>query len=171
MARIVCFIDSAALVGAVRHGLSGREHALFPLPSSRLTDDLRRTVRQLSPDLFLLELTHALDNPHLFIFLRADAATRDVPVVVLAAGQKLALYAEALGADDFLSSAFGPAELNAVVNRLAPHRRPQPATLQLPPLPPTKEPVLQGRRRRVKLCRAALRGATIPALVPALALA
>ncbi|HWQ15511.1 MAG TPA: response regulator [Roseiflexaceae bacterium] len=170
MARIVCFSDSAALVRAVRLGLSGREHAIFPLPGSRLTDDLRRTVRQLAPDIVLLELSQTLDNPHLFIFLRADEATRNVPVIVLASSPQLDLYATALGADGFLSSTFTPDELVRALAPFIPRRAPA-----LQPLP-APEPAASPARRTPAPARSAIRAPEprlpgIPALAAALALA
>lgn len=102
MARIVCFSDSLALVRTMRQGISSREHSLFPLPGSQLSEELRRTVRKLAPDVIMIELTRALDNPHLFFFLRSDAATRNVPLIAVAANPELEPYAAALGADGFL---------------------------------------------------------------------
>ena len=141
MARIVCFSDSPALVRTVRHGLTGRDHALFPLPGSQLSDSLRRTVRQLAPDVVLLELTSTLDNPFLFFFLRSDAATRDVPVIVVTADGDLAPYADALGADGFLSDLRPEALARALSRHL-----PQPAPIHIPTLPtvlPRRAPTLR----------------------------
>lgn len=170
MARIVCFSDSAALVRAVRLGLSGREHAIYPLPCSRLTDDLRRTVRQLAPDVILLELSHALDNPHLFIFLRADAATRNVPIVVLSPSPQTDLYAGALGADAFLCSPFTAEQIDRTIQLYLP----LPAPVGLPPLhqPAPAAEAAQPARHAPRPARAAEpRLPSIPALIPAMALA
>jgi CheY-like chemotaxis protein len=152
MARIVCFTDSAALVRAVRLGLADREHAIHPLPASLLTDDLRRTVRQLTPDLVLLELTRSADNPHLFFFLRSDEATRSVPVVMLAPNAHMEFHASALGAEAFLTTDFAPADLRSTIAPLLGANgspplpfAPQP-TIELPPrhaprrIEPTREP-------------------------------
>jgi CheY-like chemotaxis protein len=179
MARIACFSDNPALVRAVRLGLSGREHAIFPLPSSRLTDDLRRTVRHLAPDIVLLELSHALDNPHLFIFLRADQATRHVPVIVLSSSPQLDLYAAALGADGFLSSAFTADELARALAPFVPSPSLAHPPLHLPaPHPaPTGESAPLPAHRSSPLSHPATRRASepripaIPALTAALALA
>ena len=165
MARIACFSDSPATVRAAHLGLSGREHAIFPLPSSRLTDDLRRTVCQLAPHIILLELSHSLDNPHLFIFLRSDAVTRDVPIIVLSPSEQLELYATALGADGFLRSPFSALELAGAVAR---HIAPEGIILPEPTIevPPRRTPVPAAAR-----ARSSSRSTSIPALVPALALA
>lgn len=170
MARIACFSDSATLVRETRLGVGDREHAIYPLPSSQLTDDLRRTVRQLAPDIALLELTHALDNPHLFIFLRADAATRDIPIVVISSSEQLELYAAALGADAYLRSPFTPEQLAQVLEPyIGPLHTPAPQVVELPAPRPARRvpapPLMLPRRRAAEAIGA------IPALAPALALA
>ncbi len=59
MTQVVCFSDSAAVISAVRQGLTAEEVVVHTLPASRLTDELRQMVRALTPDLFLLELSQA----------------------------------------------------------------------------------------------------------------
>jgi len=102
MTRIVCFSDSAATVHLVRQGLSGREHTLHVMAASQLTSDLRQTVLRLSPDVILLELSQAIDNPHLYFFLRSDQATRHIPIILLSSGARLEQQAAMLGADGYL---------------------------------------------------------------------
>jgi len=137
MARIVCFTDSLTLVRTVCQSITSRDHTLFPLPGSQLTDHLRRTVCRLAPDVILVEVTRALDNPHLFFFLRSDEATRHVPLIVLAANAEVEPYAAALGADGFLSELrpelivhaldhFLPASVSVYTVPAAPQRRPRP---------------------------------------------
>jgi CheY-like chemotaxis protein len=161
MARIVCFADSAALARAVRHELTDREHAIHSLPASRLTEDLRHTVRQLAPDLVLLELNRAPDNPHLFFFLRADQATRTVPIVMLAPAPHMHFHAAALGADGFLTTDFAPNDLRRLVAPLLPAPVPAVPALDLP-LRPAPIPA-----RRSEPLRDALRSIAIPALATA----
>ena len=72
MARIICFSDSAAVIHAVQQGIDQGEHTIHLLSASRLNGELRETVARLAPDIILLELSHATDNPHLYFFLRAD---------------------------------------------------------------------------------------------------
>lgn len=102
MARVVCLSDTLSLVRAIHHELAQSEHMLRPLPCSRLNDALRYAIRQASPDIILLELAPTLDNPHVYFFLRADEATRDIPVILLSSLAHMEVYAEALGADGFL---------------------------------------------------------------------
>ena len=102
MARIVCFTDNTTVARVVQHELTDRQHALHFLSSSRLTDDLRQSVRRLAPDVILLELSQTIDNPHLYFFLRSDKATRNTPIIILSSGARLAQQAAMLGADGYL---------------------------------------------------------------------
>src|SRR5215475_12536912 len=124
MTRIICFSDSAATIGLVRQGLSGREHTLHIMAASRLTNDLRQTVQRLAPDVILLELSQTIDNPHLYFFLRSDQATRHIPVIVLSSGGRLAQQAAMLGADGYLQRPFLADQLMSMV---ATHLAPQSA--------------------------------------------
>src|SRR3954466_7299478 len=102
MAHIICFSDTAAVIHAVQQGLNSTEHTIHLLTASRLTSELRETVQRLAPDIILLELSHATDTPHLCFFLRSDRATRNIPIILVSAGQSLAQQAEILGADGYL---------------------------------------------------------------------
>lgn len=122
MAQVVCFSDSAAVISAVRQGLTAEEVVVHTLPASRLTDELRRMVRALAPDLFLLELSQALDNPHIYFFLRSDDATRNIPVILILAGSRLEQHARMLEADGYLQRPFVAAQVRqAVSGMIAPH--------------------------------------------------
>lgn len=83
MSRIVCLSDTVSLVRLAREEVTACGHLLTPLPGARLNDALRRAVRQAAPDVVLFELTNALDNPHIYFFLRSDQATRHIPVILL----------------------------------------------------------------------------------------
>jgi CheY-like chemotaxis protein len=115
MARIICFSDSAAMIHAVQQGLDEGEHTVHLLSASCLNDELRETVQGLAADVILLELSHATDNPHLYFFLRADRATRNTPIIVVSAGQRLAQQAEILGADGYLQRPFAADQLRGAV--------------------------------------------------------
>jgi len=115
MARVVCLSDSVSLVRAVREEIAAWGHTLYPFPCSRLNDALRQAVRQASPDVILLELTGATDNPHIYFFLRADQFTRNVPVIFLSASPDLAMFAEALGANGSLRIPFERAMLRRML--------------------------------------------------------
>jgi two-component SAPR family response regulator len=118
MARIICFADNAAVVHAVQQGFVEGEHSICLLSASRLTSELRRTVQNFAPDLILLELSHATDNPHLYFFLRADQTTRNTPIILVSSGKRLAQQAEMLGADGYVERPFLSEQLRTV---LKPH--------------------------------------------------
>lgn len=106
MARIVCFADSPAVISAVCQELSGREHDFHFMAASQLTGELRRAVQRLAPEVILMELSQAIDNPHLYFFLRSDQATRSIPIILLSGGAWLAQQAAMLGADGYLQRPF-----------------------------------------------------------------
>lgn len=141
MARIVCLSDTLSLVRAIRQELAGGEHSVQLLPCSRLNDALRQAVRQAAPDIVLLELTHTLDNPHIYFFLRADQATRHVPVVLLSSMPHIDVYADALGADGFVHTPLNGTELRLALDACLGMRR---------SFPPHREPA---RRRAVPIAR------------------
>jgi len=124
MARIVCFTDNTAVARTVQQSLTDRQDTLHFLTASRLTDDLRQSVRRLAPDVILLELSQTIDNPHLYFFLRSDQATRHIPVIVLSSGGRLAQQAAMLGADGYLQRPFLADQLMRMV---ATHLAPQSA--------------------------------------------
>lgn len=115
MARIVCFSDNAIVAGTVRQGLSDRGDSLHFLAASHLTNDLRQAVRRLAPDVILLELSQAIDNPHLYFFLRSDQATRDIPIILLSSGARIEQQAAMLGADGYVQRPFAVDQLQSVV--------------------------------------------------------
>lgn len=115
MARIVCFTDNAAVARIVRQGLGDREHTFHVLAASHLTNDLRQAVRRLAPDVILLELSQAIDNPHLYFFLRSDQATRNIPVILLSSGARLEQQAAMLGADGYVQRPFAAEQLQSAV--------------------------------------------------------
>lgn len=103
MAQIVCFADNAAVLSIVEQGFGACEHTVHVLSASKLTSELRQMVQRLAPDVILLELSHATDNPHLYFFLRADQITRNTPIILVSAtGKRLAQQAEILGADGYI---------------------------------------------------------------------
>src|SRR5689334_17615997 len=116
MARIICFADNAAVTHVVQQGLNDQEHTIHLLPASRLTNELRQAVQSFLPDLILLELSHAMDNPHLFFFLRSDHATRDTPIIIVSPGARLNQHAQILEADGYLQRPFAVEQLLQVVS-------------------------------------------------------
>jgi DNA-binding response OmpR family regulator len=125
MARIVCFTDNSTLAQGIQQGLTDRQHTLHFLSASRLSDELRRTVCRIAPDIILLELAQTIDNPHLFFFLRSDKATRTIPIIVLSSSTRLAQQAAMLGADGYIQRPFLADQLSGMVAAHLPYRIPQ----------------------------------------------
>lgn len=119
MARIICFADNAAVVRAVQQECGDSQHAVQVLSASRLTNELRQAVQAFAPDLILLELSHAIDNPHLYFFLRADQITRTTPIILVSSGSRLAQQAEMLGADGYVERPFLAEQLRTVLKPAA----------------------------------------------------
>lgn len=115
MARIICFADSAAVLHAVQQGLGQEDHTVHLMSASQLTNELRQAVQRIRPDLILLELSHAKDNPHLYFFLRSDQFTRNTPIIVVSAGKRLANQAAMLDADGYLQRPFVAEQVRSVV--------------------------------------------------------
>ena len=124
MARIICFADNSAVVNAVQQGLGEGNHTIHLLSASLLTSELRHTVQRIAPDIILMELSHATDNPHLYFFLRADRVTRNTPIILVStAGKPLAQQAEILGADGYIDRPLGCEQLRRVVGPHLPRQQ------------------------------------------------
>ena len=120
MARIICFADSAAVLHAVQQGLHDEANTIQLMSASRLSGELRQAVQQFAPDIILLELSHATDNPHLYFFLRCDHVTRNTPIILVSAGKRLAQQAEMLDADGYLQRPFAADQVRSTVAPLLP---------------------------------------------------
>ena len=123
MARIICFADSAAVLHAVQQGLNDETNTIQLMSASRLSGELRQAVQQFAPDIILLELSHATDNPHLYFFLRSDHITRNTPIILVSAGKRLSQQAEMLDADGYLQRPFAADQVRSTVGPLLPVAR------------------------------------------------
>jgi CheY-like chemotaxis protein len=120
MARIVCFTDQEELIRVTRQGLHVCGHTLSALSASSLSDTIRHAVQCLAPELILLEISHTLDNPHLFFFLRSDSTTREVPIIVVSDNAQIEQHAAILGAQGHLTFPFTPEQICQLVQALLP---------------------------------------------------
>jgi ActR/RegA family two-component response regulator len=121
MGRIVYLAEDKTLASAVWQALSRVGSQISVLPAAYLSDTLRDTIRQLEPDLFLLDLASGLSNTPMFFFLRADSATRTIPICVLGYGPLAAQHAAALGADGFVRLPASADEILECTLALMPH--------------------------------------------------
>src|SRR5689334_17552954 len=122
MANIVCFCDTTAVTYVVQQGFIDSEHDLYLLSASCLTKKTREEIYQLVPDVILLELTPALDNAHLYFFLRSDQYTRHIPIILLSSNLHLQQQAAILEADGYLQRPFGDEQLWKVIAANLPHQ-------------------------------------------------
>ncbi|MDH3540077.1 MAG: response regulator [Acidimicrobiia bacterium] len=75
-------------------------------------------AQEITPDLVLLDLAlPVMDGWEILAALRADPATRNVPVVIVTAhgDSDTASRARELGADGFIAKPFRPAELRRII--------------------------------------------------------
>ncbi len=149
MARIICMFDSPTLGRSVDQALNHSHHVSY-LPASQLDDSVRDQIVELQPDLILLELTPRMDNPHLFFFLRAEASTRAVPIVMVSSHPALASYADMLGADGSLIAPLAAADIHETIAAfIAPLQRPFPFEMPMFPVIPADRIPLPVERRSV----------------------
>jgi CheY-like chemotaxis protein len=118
MARVVCFIDTNTIEYAMQQAMYGSEHDVYLLSASHLTCETRAAVCDIAPDIILLELTRALDNAHLYFFLRADQCTRDVPIILISGNPRLDQQAAILQADSFIQCPF---EIETLLDMIITH--------------------------------------------------
>lgn len=115
METIVCLTDAPAIAKAVDHILKNTRYRALAWPASQLSDAVRERICAAKPRIILLELTRANDNAHLFFFLRADARTRNIPVILIIPGSKIQYQASVLEADGYLPRMFTPRQLHDVL--------------------------------------------------------
>lgn len=115
MVRLICFTDNQIVAQKLHQELTGPEYTLDVLPASKLTTELREAVERLAPNVILLEVSRAIDNPHLYFFLRSDRATRDVPIILFSSSKHLAEEALLLGAEGYLPLPFGSERLRTTL--------------------------------------------------------
>jgi CheY-like chemotaxis protein len=123
MSRILLCDNEQSLRNLMRASLDGLGHEIHEATTG---DEGLRLARELLPDLVLLDMMMpGRSGLEVLQELRADPSFADVAVVMVTArvqadDRKAAL---AVGADEFLSKPFRPAELVALVSGLLDDRR------------------------------------------------
>lgn len=121
MNRIVCFADSGTIASTIAQELGHLD--VHMLSASRLSADVRSTVQRLAPDVILFELNRAMDNAHLFFFLRADQSTRFTPLILVSPSEYAEQQAAILGADAVLSRSSLTSQLKQLVLHMLPREQ------------------------------------------------
>jgi CheY-like chemotaxis protein len=106
MALVACLADTPAVANQIKMTAEELGHEVQSLCASCLDRATRQWLRALNPDVIVLELARALDNLHLYFFLRSDAELRRTPVFLASNGRNLSEQAAMLEADGYLSSPF-----------------------------------------------------------------
>ena len=113
MARILIAEDDPKQAEVIRRYVVAEGHAATLVRSGR---DAVDEVRHEPPDLLVLDvMMPGMDGLDVCRVLRADAATRDLPILVLTAraAEEDMLLGFDLGADDYLTKPYSPRELMA----------------------------------------------------------
>lgn len=92
-------------------------------------EGIKAAIRHHPAAILLDYLMPVMDGKETLKRLRSHAETRDIPVIIISANEKLSapLLKSMCAADAFISKPFAPAELRSEVHRLIQERLPQPA--------------------------------------------
>lgn len=122
--RILVVEDEASLVTLLRYNL---EKAGFEVATAGDGEEALLMVTERAPDLVVLDwMVPLVSGIELCRRLRRDAATRDIPVIMLTARgeEEDRLRGLNAGADDYITKPFSPAELIARVHAVLRRARP-----------------------------------------------
>jgi DNA-binding response OmpR family regulator len=111
MARILIADDDPLLRAILQHKLAAENHLVL---TAEHGGEVLAIVRDHAPDLVVLDaMMPVMDGFEVLRRLKADAATRDTPVVMLTAlkGEQDVVGSLRLGAADYLAKPFIPDEL------------------------------------------------------------
>jgi two-component system phosphate regulon response regulator PhoB len=117
--------DEPSIQELIAVGLTRQGHTV-----RRATDAAQalREVQEAVPDVILLDwMLPDLSGPDIARRLRADARTREVPIIMLTAraGEDDKVQGLAAGADDYVTKPFSPRELEARIQAVLRRRAPQ----------------------------------------------
>ena len=117
--HIVCIEDEPEMIELIRLILSRRGFDVHGAPGGKEGLEM---VREMHPDLVLLDLMMPeMDGWEVYQQMKADASTRDIPVIVVTARAQnidkvLGLHIAKV--DDYISKPFGPQELMDSVEKI-----------------------------------------------------
>lgn len=117
--HIVCIEDEPEMIELIRLILGRRGFDVHGAPGGREGLEM---VREILPDLVLLDLMMPeMDGWEVYQQMKADASTRDIPVIVVTARAQnidkvLGLHIAKV--DDYIAKPFGPQELMDSVEKI-----------------------------------------------------
>jgi DNA-binding response OmpR family regulator len=121
--RIVCIEDESEMIELIRLILGRRGFDVRGAPGGK---EGLKMVRETIPDLVLLDLMMPeMDGWEVYQQMKADASTKDIPVIVVTARAQnidkvLGLHIAKV--DDYISKPFGPQELLDSVEKVLGHK-------------------------------------------------
>lgn len=118
MMQFICFTEDRSLAAELQISLHHHSPAITMFTAAALSEDVRQQVRQIAPDLILLELTSGLANAHMLFYLRSEQVTRATPIIALTSDATTAHYAPILGADAVMMLPASAAQVGQVISRL-----------------------------------------------------
>ena len=117
--KILCIEDEVEMIDLLRLVIERKGHTFLSALGGQEGLDL---VRQELPDVILLDLMMPeIDGQKVFRELKNDAATRDIPLVIVTAkAQSIdrALWLHIAKADDYVTKPFSPSELIERIERV-----------------------------------------------------
>jgi DNA-binding response OmpR family regulator len=117
--RILCIEDEPEMIDLIRLILSRRGFDVYGASGG---EEGIQMIRQMHPDLVLLDLMMPdMDGWEVYQQMKAEASTRDIPVIVVTA--KAQNIDKVLGlhiakVDDYIAKPFGPQELMDSVDKV-----------------------------------------------------
>ena len=117
--RILCIEDEPEMIDLIRLILSRRGFDVYGASGG---EEGIQMIREMHPDLVLLDLMMPdMDGWEVYQQMKAEASTRDIPVIVVTA--KAQNIDKVLGlhiakVDDYIAKPFGPQELMDSVDRV-----------------------------------------------------
>ena len=116
MARVLIGNDDPQLLELFAELLRAAGHIVRVVADGHRAVEIARHWR---PDLVVVDLVMPkLDGASAIQALRADAATADIPILMISGSERGEALAVEAGADSFLAKPFGSAELVGRVNEL-----------------------------------------------------
>lgn len=96
--------DDSSIVESLQIILEGEGYAVVSATNGA---DLKKDIKKNIPNLFILDYRLPRENgAQLTRFLKRNAPTRQVPIMIISANQKIEAITQEAGADDFLEKPF-----------------------------------------------------------------
>jgi CheY-like chemotaxis protein len=115
--RVICFTEDATFASLVQQSISS-DFEVVRFPAAYLNWKVREQVGQVRSQLILLELMPSFDNAHLFMFLRTESTTRNLPIIFVSNNPRHQFQAEVFGANGFMLRESIPTQLPKLLTQI-----------------------------------------------------